>query len=166
MRILLICFLFISQISLGQDGFGKIKGHLNYRNDEPAQHFLVELKDEQQQIVKQTYTYDDGTFYFDSIIPSFYSVVVPKQMKYLNENTQIETIEVSENIQITEHLTEFVDITVHEARTIVIVNVCNMVILKQRVRTWYRTDFPYPYEIFIGHGITGHIQREDIIQRP
>ncbi len=163
MRILLICFLFISQITLGQDGFGKINGCLDYRN-EPAKHFLIELKDEQQQTVKQTYTCDDGTFYFDSIIPSFYSVVVPKQVKYLNENTQIETIEVSENIQITEHLTEFVDITVYEARTIV--NVCNMVILKQRVRAWYRTDFPYPYEVFLGHGVTGHIQREDIIQRP
>ncbi len=112
MRILLICFLFISQISLGQDGFGKIKGRLNYGN-EPAKHFLIELKNERQQTVKQTYTYADGTFYFDSVVSGMYSIFIPAEDLdfYAYENTQLH---IPKTVRLTPYSTQFVDITINE----------------------------------------------------
>ncbi|HRO76844.1 MAG TPA: carboxypeptidase-like regulatory domain-containing protein [Crocinitomicaceae bacterium] len=161
MRILLICFLFISQITLGQDGFGKIKGHLNYINDEPAKHFFVELKDEQQQTVKQTYTYADGTFYFDSIVPDFYSVVatVPDSLELPdankctfrrpNYNTKL-----IEEVQITSYFTHFIDVTLYYYKR-------EVVEMRAGCLPYYSTKLIDEEGRF-----NGVIKREDIIQRP
>ncbi|HRO76845.1 MAG TPA: hypothetical protein PLP27_11940 [Crocinitomicaceae bacterium] len=157
MRILLICFLFISQISFGQDGFGKIKGHLNYGN-KPAGHFFVELMNEKNQTVKQAYTYNDGTFYFDSIAPDFYWIIaiIPDSLALPNKFC-IKTPDLIESIEITTNFTHFINYTLIDKR-----------ITREDIQIFPPRTVPPlpPYLIDYDGRFNNHISREDIIQRP
>lgn len=154
MRILFICFLFISQITLGQDGFGKIKGRLNYGN-EPAKHFLIELKNERQQTVKQTHTYADGTFYLDSIVPDFYYTwATPPDS--LEMYSSIRPYVFIEEFRVISNLTHFIDVTLYYYKREVI-----------EKRAGCSPYYSNRLLLIDEEGrFNGTIKREDIIQQP
>ncbi len=154
MRILLICFLFISQISLGQDGFGKIKGRLNYGN-EPAKHFLIELTNLEGETFNKIYTNIDGTFYLDSIAPDFYYTwATPPDS--LEMYSSIRPYVFIEEFRVISNLTHFIDVTLNDYK---------------REREYIKNVAKGPptapdLNIDKNGRFNGTIKREDIIQRP
>lgn len=174
MRILLICFLFISQISLGQGDLGTIQGKVLVDKDTPADFASVQLKQGNKEMrYCHVFVDENGNFEMKAIEAGVYSVVATWESDFYYEC-------VVENIVVEPNDTSFITLTLEKTNKITaeMLRCIHIRVPESIIRNGIICGYPdfskmpmknveilYPPLIDVDGRFNSQIVREDIIQR-